>query len=132
MVISIRVLPSTSEKRTVTRKSGRPIVVAAMVVDEFGVRLDLVIQRLVGVVDAVRTVHGVGPMPARPEIFGVRRESEAPRSPPMGDLFRIGPGVPHRFHRRVVHAADPDLVRLRFCDHGAFLWPALFAVTVFK
>ena len=63
MVMSICVLPSDFREQHGHAEQRRPVVVAAVVVDELRVRLDFEIQRLVRIVDAVRPVHRVSPVP---------------------------------------------------------------------
>lgn len=58
----------------------------------------------VGVVGAVGAVHGEAPDAAGTDIHFVDRIGEAPRSPPVHDVFRIGPGSPDQFTWRVEYS----------------------------
>ena len=99
----------------------RTIVGGAVVVDELLVRFDHVVRRQVRIVDAVRAVHGVAPVATGAQVLAVGGQREAARPPPFRDLLRQGPRIPHRAHRRVVDACEPDLVRAVSGGHFVLL-----------
>ena len=104
-------------------KEWRVIVGGAVVVHQDLVRLDAVVGRHIGIVDAVRAMHRVAPAAPGVQILAVRGQREAARSPPFRDLLRDSPRIPYRTHRRVVDTCEVDLVRAISIDHRVLPLP---------
>src|SRR5262249_46356503 len=110
----------------------------AMVIDDALRRHYLVEGDAVLVVAAVRTVHDEAPDAARPELEARRGGGEAVGSPPLRQMFRLGPRRKHQLARLVVFAHPDDGARVAMqvqticgghvsCPHAYAAWLAAFA-----
>jgi hypothetical protein len=91
---------------------GLHVVAAAMVIGDALGHHDLVERDAVLIVAPVGAVHDEAPDAAGAEIERVRGEREAVRSPPVGEMLGISPGLEHQAARRVEHAASGDHLRI--------------------
>ncbi len=73
MVISMVVFPSASENQTVTRKQWRTIFAATVIIDQFAVFFDFMVNRQVWIVGAIGTMHRVLPDASYAQILVMSR-----------------------------------------------------------
>ncbi len=94
-----------------------PLAVAVRVDDPFGFH-DFDELNFVGIVSAVGTVHGINPEAAGAEVQRLDRRREAVGTPPLHDMFWIGPRFPHKVAWGVEETCDDDFVVSAIEDDG--------------
>src|SRR6185437_10752731 len=100
------------------------ILAAVMAVDNaFGIH-DFVKGNAVLIIATVRTMHHEAPDAAGAELeCAGGGGGETVRPPPLRQMFRIGPGLPHQLARRVEHARSDDRTRV-FDAPRELVWQA--------
>jgi hypothetical protein len=88
------------------------ILAAAVTVDDALRRHDLVEGDAVLIIAAVGAMHHEAPDPARPQIEARGCGGEAVRSPPLRQMFGIGPGREHQIARSIEFAHADNRARI--------------------
>src|SRR5690606_7052968 len=86
-------------------------VVSTVIVDETFVFIHFKISGFVRIVCAIRPVHCVVPMPTGFQILTMSRERKTPWPPPLCDLLRVGPRLPHCRYWSVVNSSNFQFIR---------------------